>query len=347
MKPVRVLVVDDSASMRALIVMTLSADPGIQVIGQAADPLQAREAIKALNPDVMTLDIEMPKMNGLDFLEKVMRLRPLPVIMVSSLTERGAAATISAMEIGAIDCVGKPNSENPNAFSVLADKVKTAAHARVGLRSPTMQTPSRAAATAASPGLNGKIVAIGASTGGVEAVLAILTQFPRNCPPTVVTIHLPSPFTRTFVQRLDRLCQPEVQEASRGAPLTPGRIYIAPGTYTHLEIQRGEGLRCLLREGDLVSGHRPSVDALFLSVAKAAGAKAVGVILTGMGSDGAKGLLEMRRAGANTVGQDEATSVVYGMPKCAFQLGAVERQLPLDRIAAEIGGLTTSARTRN
>ena len=353
MKPVRVLVVDDSASMRALIALTLSSDPGIQVVGQAADPLQAREAIKALNPDVMTLDVEMPKMNGLEFLDKVMRLRPLPVIMVSSITERGAAAAVNAMEIGAIDCVGKPSVEHPNAFDCLPGKVRMAAQARVGLRgapiqAPPARAPLRGVPTAQSVGPNGRIVTIGASTGGVEAVLGILSQFPRNCPPTVVTLHLPSPFTRTFVQRLDRSCQPEVQEATHGALLTPGRVYIAPGTYTHLEVHaRGDGLRCALSDSDLVSGHRPSVDVLFGSVAKAAAGRAVGVILTGMGADGAKGLLEMRRAGARTLGQDEATCVVYGMPKCAFQLGAVERQVPLDRIAAEIAELTSSARTRN
>ena len=346
MKPVRVLIVDDSASMRALIAHKLSSDPSIQVVGQAADPLQAREAIKALNPDVMTLDVEMPKMNGLEFLEKVMRLRPLPVLMVSSLTERGATATINAMEIGAIDCIAKPSSENPDAFDDLPAKVRMASQARVGLRAPHSAARPATAAATHGPALNGRIVAMGASTGGVEAVLSILSSFPRNCPPTVVTLHLPTPFTKTFVQRLDRLCQPEVREATDGAPIVPGRIYIAPGTYTHLEIGRGDTPRCLLRTGDPVSGHRPSVDALFLSVAKTAGANSVGVILTGMGADGAKGLLEMRKAGARTIGQDEATCVVYGMPKSAFQLGAVERQSPLGRIAADIGEMTSSARAR-
>ncbi len=348
MKPVRVLVVDDSASMRALIAMTLSSDPAIQVVGQAADPLEARDAIKALNPDVMTLDVEMPRMNGLEFLEKVMRLRPLPVIMVSSLTERGAATAVSAMEIGAIDCVGKPNPEHPHAFDSLPEKVKMAAKARVGQRFAGQGPKEPTASPAAGRTLNGKMVAIGASTGGVEALLTILEKFPRQCPPTVVTLHLPSPFTRTFVQRLDRSCQPEVQEACSGAPLRPGRVYVAPGTYTHLEVQRaGDGLRCALREGDLVNGHRPSVDVLFQSVARSAGAKAVGVILTGMGADGADGLFDMRRAGASTIGQDEATCVVYGMPRSAYQLGAVERQSPLDSIAAVIAELTSSARTRN
>ncbi len=194
--------------------------------------------------------------------------------------------------------------------------------------------------------MNGKIVVIGASTGGVEALLAILSEFPKQCPATLVTLHLPSPFTKTFVQRLDRLCQPEVREASDGAPIVPGRIYVAPGTYKHLEVARGDGLRCALRDGDPISGHRPSVDALFLSAAKAASGRAVGVILTGMGADGARGLLEMRKAGARTIGQDEASCVVYGMPKSAHQLGAVERQSPLNRIAADIGEMTSSARTR-
>ena len=345
MKPVRVLVVDDSASMRALICVTLSADPAIQVVGQAADPLEAREAIKALNPDVMTLDVEMPKMNGLDFLEKVMRLRPLPVIMVSSLTDRGTSAAVNAMEIGAVDCIAKPTMEHPNTFASLPEKVKMAAQARFGARVSAPSAPATSHAPSGAP-LNGRIVAIGASTGGVEAVLSILTQFPKNCPPTVVTLHLPAPFTKTFVQRLDRLCSPSVAEASNGAPLTPGHIYVAPGTYAHLEIQRGDVLRCALREGELVSGHRPSVDALFHSVAKVAGARAVGVILTGMGGDGAQGLLAMRRAGARTLGQDEASCVVYGMPKMAFQLGAVEKQASLQDMATEIFELTSAARTK-
>jgi two-component system chemotaxis response regulator CheB len=353
MKPIRVLVVDDSASMRALIRATLVADKAISVVGEAADPLQAREAIKALNPDVMTLDVEMPRMNGIEFLEKVMRLRPLPVIMISSLTERGASVTISAMEIGAVDCVAKPTPQHPNSFGTLAEKVKAAAGARLSDRRPG---PARAevrsaavsavAANGASPAkaLTGKLVAIGASTGGVEALVTILAKFPRDCAPTVITIHLPAPFTRSFAQRLDRICAPRVHEAAHGAPILPGNIYVAPGTHGHLEVSRAEQLRCVIREGDLVSGHRPSVDALFHSVAKNAGAKAVGVILTGMGADGAQGLLAMRKAGARTIGQSEASCVVYGMPKVAFQVGAVEKQAPLNAIAAEVAALTTRTR---
>jgi two-component system chemotaxis response regulator CheB len=347
MKPVRVLIVDDSASMRARIRATLAADRDISVVGEAADPLKAREAIKALNPDVVTLDVEMPHMNGLEFLEKIMRLRPLPVIMISSLTERGATVTISALEIGAVDCVAKPTIEHPNTFATLADKVKAAAGARLSDRAsaPTALRPaSRGPAPdgrAPAAALAGRLVAIGASTGGVEALVAILSKFPRDCAPTLVTIHLPSPFTRSFAERLDRVCAPRVHEAVQGAPIMPGNIYLAPGTHAHLEVSRADQLRCVLKEGDQISGHRPSVDALFHSVASHVGAKAVGVILTGMGADGSQGLLAMRKAGARTLGQNEATCVVYGMPKVAWQLGAVEKQAPLQSIAAQIAALTT------
>jgi two-component system chemotaxis response regulator CheB len=352
MKPTRVLIVDDSATMRALIRATLSADRDVCVVGEAADPLEAREAIKALKSDVMTLDVEMPRMNGLEFLERVMRLRPLPVIMVSSLTERGGSVTISAMEIGAFDYVTKPTPQHPHSFSLLAEKVKAAAGAKLGGRaaSPPRQEVRAAAAGVATNGrapagpLAGKLVAIGASTGGVEALVTILSQFPKDCAPTVVTIHLPSPFTTSFAQRLDRICAPRVHEATHGAPVLPGNIYIAPGTHSHLEVSRAEQLRCVLREGDPVSGHRPSVDALFHSVAGNVGAKSVGVILTGMGGDGAQGLLAMRNSGARTLGQNEATCVVYGMPKVAHQIGAVEKQAPLPSIAAEIAALTTRTR---
>jgi two-component system, chemotaxis family, protein-glutamate methylesterase/glutaminase len=345
MKPIRVLVVDDSASMRGLICATLSRDPAILVVGQAADPIQAREAIKALDPDVMTLDVEMPKMNGLEFLDKVMRLRPFPVIMVSSLTERGAGITISAMEIGAVDCIAKPTLEHPDSFKELAGKVKSAATARMGNRIVDRRS-ARPHRNGGGGVPNGSIVAIGASTGGVEAILAILSDFPPNCPPTLITLHLPAPFTKTFVERLNRHCAPHVEEAVHGAPIIPGNIYVAPGTVAHLEVGISDRLHCQLRTGDLINGHRPSVDALFHSVAKAAGSKSVGVILTGMGGDGAKGLLALRQCGGRTLGQDESTSVVYGMPRVAAQLGAVQKQLPLEAIAAEIATLTTTARIK-
>jgi two-component system chemotaxis response regulator CheB len=279
----------------------------------------------------MTLDVEMPRMNGLEFLEKVMRLRPLPVVMVSSLTERGAAIAIDAMQIGAVDCVSKPTIEHPDSFADLAETVKAAAGARVGSRPSDIA--SKPAPARGAP--NGRLVAIGASTGGVEALVAILSRYPVDCSPTVVTLHLPAPFTKTFAQRLDRVCAPKVSEAAHGAPILPGNIYVAPGSVAHLEVAgTWERPRCALREGDLVSGHRPSVDVLFHSVAKTARAKAVGVILTGMGADGARGLLEMRRAGAKTLGQDEASSVVYGMPRVAS-------------IAAEISSLTSNSRGKD
>lgn len=353
MKPVRVLVVDDSATMRGLISAALTRDPGIAVVGQAADPLQARDAIKALDPDVMTLDVEMPKMDGLEFLDKVMRLRPFPVVMVSSLTARGAGATIRAMELGAVDCIGKPSIESPNSFDDLPARVKAAATARFRKR-PDERPPVAAAGSSAGAGVakratpagnyrpDGKLVAIGASTGGVEALIAVLTGYPANCSPTVITLHMPTPFTKSFARRLDGLTGAQVTEAEDGAPLETGRVYLAPGSLTHLEVSNSGHMRCRLQHEDLVNGHRPSVDVLFNSVARSCGHRAVGVILTGMGRDGASGLLAMRRAGARTIGQNEATSVVYGMPKVAFDSGAVEKQLSVGDIGAEILALTST-----
>lgn len=343
MKPVRVLVVDDSRTMRGLICMVLERDPEIQVVGQAADPFEARDAMKALDPDVVTLDVEMPGMNGIEFLDKIMRLRPTPVIMVSNLTSEGTEATIKALEIGAFDCVSKPAPGETDMFADLPEKVKTAARSRMRLlagRSNEVQVASKTAQNYVS---DGRIVAIGASTGGVEALLAVLSRFPKNCPPTVITQHMPATFTKTFAERLNRVCEPSVAEASHGAPLKEGQIYLAPGSVTHLEVISGKGgYTCSLRNTDQVNGHRPSVDVLFNSVAHVAGAKAVGVILTGMGRDGADGLRAMRDAGANTIGQNQATSLVYGMPKVAFERGGVERQLPLNKIGDEIISLTMS-----
>jgi two-component system chemotaxis response regulator CheB len=328
-RPVKVLVVDDSATMRALIIDALRADPDLQVVGQAADPIEARAAIKALNPDVVTLDIEMPNMNGLEFLERLMRLRPVPVVMVSTLTQRGADISIAALELGAVDCVGKPVAGGGEGFRELAIKVKSAALAR--LRPTEASTP--AAAPAADYRPSGALVAIGASTGGVEALIKVITAFPANCPPTVITQHMPVTFTTSLAARLDRLSAPTVSVAEEGAEILPGHVYLAPGD-RHLRVTGGRTPRCTLGDDGPVSGHKPSVDALFSSVAAAWGARAVGVILTGMGKDGAAGLLEMRRAGAATLGQDQDTCVVYGMPRAAFEIGGVERQLALPRIAA-------------
>ncbi|MBX4898445.1 protein-glutamate methylesterase/protein-glutamine glutaminase [Rhizobium bangladeshense] len=338
--PARVLVVDDSPTMRGLITAVLSSDPEVNVIGQAGDALEAREAIKRLNPDVLTLDIEMPNMNGLDFLEKIMTLRPMPVIMVSTMTHRGAEATLAALEIGAFDCVGKPGPGEPRPFGDLAQKVKAAARTQRQFSQP-------AAAVTPPPSVadfrvGRKIVAIGSSTGGVEALIAVLQKFPANCPPTVITQHMPPTFTKSFAERLNRLCAPVVQEATDGARLEIGKIYLAPGGERHLQVGGGSAPCCRLVDRAPVNGHRPSVDVLFDSVAELAGRNAVGVILTGMGRDGAAGLLKMRHAGARTLGQNEKTCVVYGMPRVAHELGAVEQQLPLTAIGEEILKLTAA-----
>ncbi|HEY8579193.1 MAG TPA: chemotaxis response regulator protein-glutamate methylesterase [Beijerinckiaceae bacterium] len=339
--PIRVLVVDDSATTRAMIAEALSRDPGIRIVGEARDAHEAREAIKSLNPDVMTLDIEMPRMNGLEFLEKVMRLRPFPVVMVSSLTERGAETTIHALEIGAVDCVEKPSPRAPDSFEQLAMKVRAAARAKVGraAASRAQSAPDAGYEPAA------KTVAIGASTGGVDALIEIISRYPANCPPTVITIHMPPMFTAHFARRLDRLSAAQVSEAQEGDVLQPGRVYLAPGGPAHLEITSTSQPRCRLRAAPQVNGHRPSVDVLFNSVAASRGAAAVGVILTGMGGDGAAGLLAMRNAGASTIGQDPASCVIYGMPRVAFEMGAVERQIRIDEIASAILKLT-NARSR-
>ncbi len=330
---VRVVVVDDSPTMRGLLKAVLERDPEIEVVGSACDPYEAREAIKSLNPDVITLDVEMPNMDGIEFLEKIMRLRPMPVVMVSTLTHRGAETALRALEIGAIDCVGKPKQAGMNAgFDDLAERVKTAALSRV--RATSQRTPVKKAPAEYAPG--DKILAIGSSTGGVEALLSIIEHFPANCPPTVITQHMPATFTASFANRLDKMCAPRVVEASDGAALSVGTVYLAPGGEAHLTISGARKRQCRLIAGESVSGHRPSVDVLFRSVAECAGADGVGVILTGMGKDGAEGLLAMRNAGARTFGQDEASSVVYGMPKAAFEIGAVETQLSLDRMASRI-----------
>lgn len=340
MKPVRVLIVDDSATMRSLIREVLRRDPAIEVAGEAGDAREARAAIKAFRPDVVTLDVEMPEMNGLEFLDKIMRLRPTPVIMVSSETATGASTAIEALEIGAFDCVAKPGPGEGDIFAAaLTGKVKAAASSR--MRPATAGGGTAAPCQTALPFApayrpDGRLVAIGASTGGVEAITAILSEFPENCPPTVITQHMPPAFTKSFAERLDRRCRPTVSKALDGAPLLPGHVYLAPGGATHLAIWPAAPHRCRLLARDPVNGHRPSVDVLLKSAAKAASSNAVGVILTGMGRDGAEGLLALRRAGARTLAQDEASCLIYGMPKAAFELGGAEQQVPLNRIASEI-----------
>ena len=340
--PIRVLVVDDSPTMRGLITAALRRDPEIEVIGSAADPLEARALIKELNPDVITLDIEMPNMNGLEFLDKIMRLRPMPVVMVSTLTQAGAEVTLRALEMGAIDAVGKPGAgvTAVEAFAELTLKVKTAARSRVRAREAVEAPRPRADYR---PGAD-HILAIGASTGGVEALITILSAFPANCPATVITQHMPATFTPSFAARLDKMSAATVSEAVDGATLMPGHIYLAPGGVAHLEVG-GATPRCRLSHGDTVSGHRPSVDVLFRSIARLR-KPMTGVILTGMGRDGAQGLLEMRNAGGHTLGQDEASCVVYGMPRVAHEIGAVERQLPLNRLSSAILDLCAASRAQ-
>jgi two-component system chemotaxis response regulator CheB len=332
-RPVRTLIVDDSASMRATLKRMLSSDPGIEVVGMAPEPFAARDMIKALNPDVMTLDVEMPGMDGLSFLERIMRLRPMPVVMCSTLTARGAQVTIEALRLGAVDYVTKP-SGTPDDIerdaALLCEKVKAAARsvARAGPQRLPVQ-PSAAGQCA------GKVIAIGSSTGGVEALFSLLPALPEDCPPVLIVQHMPAVFTASFAERLNGECRVQVVEAVDGTPVMPGTVYIAPGGETHMELSGGAQGRIKLRRGDPVGGHRPSVDVLFRSVASL-GASAVGAILTGMGCDGAEGLLAMRRAGARTLGQTRETCVVWGMPRAALELGGVEKEVGLSAMPEAI-----------
>ncbi|MEM9422406.1 MAG: chemotaxis response regulator protein-glutamate methylesterase [Pseudomonadota bacterium] len=333
MTRVRTLIVDDSPTMQRLIRACLIEDPSIEVVGTASDPYEAREAIKALSPDVITLDVEMPRMDGISFLEKIMRLRPTPVIMVSTLTHKGAAASVQALSMGAFECVGKPNpAEGPEGFSKLRTLVKQAGKSRAYKAGHTASTAT--GRIQMTPNRN--IIAIGSSTGGVEALVTVMSRFPENCPPTVITQHMPPNFTASLAERLNRASGARVEEAQDGMPLEIGRVYLAPGGSAHLEVVRRAQLCCQIKEGPLVNGHCPSVDTLFHSVAKACGRHASGVILTGMGKDGAAGLKAMRDLGCPTIGQDEDTCVVYGMPRVAFEIGAVAKQVPISEVARAI-----------
>ncbi|MCC6949330.1 MAG: chemotaxis response regulator protein-glutamate methylesterase [Bradyrhizobiaceae bacterium] len=336
--PVRVLIVDDSALIRNLLTAVLSEDPAIEVVGTASDPFIARDRIKALNPDVITLDVEMPKMDGVTFLRKIMSLRPTPVVMVSTLTQSGADVTLEALEIGAVDFVAKPTTNIANAMSELAAelqaKIKAAARTKVRAHRTEARRSKPARLRIMNP--SAKIVAIGASTGGVEALKAVLMDFVPDGPPILIAQHMPDRFTAAFARRLDRECPMRVFEAENGQRVEPGSVYIAPGR-AHLKLARdGTHFVCRLTDEPPVSGHRPSVDVLFRSAARTAGPRVIGVILTGMGKDGAEGLLELRNARGITLGQDEATSLVYGMPRVAFERGAVMRQIPLHEMADAI-----------
>ena len=347
MSRVRVLVVDDSATMRGILIASLRQDPDIEVVGTASDPYKAREAIKALDPDVITLDVEMPRMNGVEFLEKLMRLRPTPTIMVSTLTQKGAALAVEALGLGAFDCVGKPaDGSHGEAFAVLPDMVKAAAKSRVRLRPQSRPSTNSAAKPSPDFVTGDQIVFIGSSTGGVDALATILADYPEKCPPTLITQHMMANFIESFAARLNKICAAEVVVARDRQAVEPGRVYIAPGGEAHLEISAASKPVCRLRKDGLVSGHRPSVDVLFRSAAKVAERNAVGVILTGMGADGAAGLSEIRASGGRTLGQNEATCVVYGMPRVAFENGAVERQVGLESIASSILSLAGEDRRK-
>ncbi|MEZ5444262.1 MAG: chemotaxis response regulator protein-glutamate methylesterase [Gammaproteobacteria bacterium] len=361
MKRTRVLIVDDSALVRRLLTTIFVTDPGIEVLGAASDPYVAREMIKSLNPDVLTLDVEMPRMDGLTFLGNLMRLRPMPVVMVSSLTEAGADVTLDALELGAVDFVTKPKVDlaqglNEYAGELIA-KVKMAAHVNVqrlerrpGALRVAGGTHELDAMIPAVPGASAaprhfrttdRIIAIGASTGGTEAIKDVLVAMPPDAPGIVITQHIPSAFSGSFARRLDGLSAMTVCEARDGQQIVPGHAYIAPGG-RHLSVERsGARFLCRLEDGPAVNRHKPSVDVLFRSVARNAGGNAVGAILTGMGDDGAEGLKAMRAAGARTMAQDEKTSVVWGMPGSAVKAGAVEEILPLCEIAARLLRLAT------
>ncbi|MEO7050582.1 MAG: chemotaxis response regulator protein-glutamate methylesterase [Rhodanobacter sp.] len=349
MEKVRVLVIDDSALVRKLMSTMLARDPAIEVVGTAADPLIAREKIKQLNPDVLTLDVEMPRMDGLTFLENLMRLRPMPVVMVSSLTLQGAEVTLRALELGAVDFFAKPDHDLASCFDESAqeicEKVKLAALTRPRARATVrkLEVAPRLSADAVLPrarsaGTRGgsPIIAIGASTGGTEAVRAVLESMPPDAPPILVTQHIPAAFSGPFAMRMDRCSAMRVGEAQDGQPIQSGHVYIAPGSHHLLVMWDGARHVCRLHDGPPVNRHKPSVDVLFRSMAASVGAATVAVLLTGMGDDGARGLLELRQVGAATLVQDEKSSVVWGMPGAAWKLGGASEMLPLEQIAARL-----------
>jgi two-component system chemotaxis response regulator CheB len=353
---IKVLIVDDSALVRRLLTEILQSDASFEVVGTASDPYVAREKIKKLNPDVITLDVEMPRMDGITFLENLMRLRPMPVLMVSSLTQHGAEVTLRALELGAVDFVAKPKIDVAGGLGNYSDeiiaKVRTAARARVGaIRAASPAAPKFSADAVIPQSSVGRrmlktterIIAIGASTGGTEALRELLVALPPDAPGIVISQHIPAAFSGPFAQRLNQVAAMAVCEAQDGQYILPGHAYVAPGD-RHLIIERdGARYRCRLNDGSHVNRHRPSVDVMFRSVAQHVGPNAMGVILTGMGDDGARGLKEMQDAGARTIAQDEASSVVWGMPGSAVKLGAADQVLSLRNIAPRLLELAVSS----
>ena len=330
-KKIKVLVVDDSAIVRKILSEELSKDRTIEVVGTAPDPFVARDKIVRLKPDVVTLDIEMPRMDGITFLKKLMRYYPLPVIIVSSLTTKGSKLALEALSIGALEVISKPNS----AYSVgdmsiqLADKIRAVAHAKVtakkaGNSKEPGNHPKLPISTKALSTTTNKLIVIGASTGGTEAIRKVITRFPRNSPGVLIVQHMPAKFTTSFAERLDSLCEMQVKEAQDGDAITNGKILIAPGNYHMLLKRSGSRYYVQVKQGPLVHHQRPAADVLFKSVSRYAGANALGIILTGMGSDGAAGMLSMKQAGSINIAQDENSCVVYGMPREAVRLGAVD-----------------------
>jgi two-component system chemotaxis response regulator CheB len=338
----KVLIVDDSALIRSVMSEIVNSQADMEVVATAPDPLVARELIKKHNPDVLTLDVEMPKMDGLDFLEKLMRLRPMPVLMVSSLTERGSEITMRALELGAVDFVTKPKISIQTGMreytELITDKIRAAARARVKRTAPG-STPTTALPSMRSPLISSeKLIIIGASTGGTEAIREFLMQMPSDCPGILIAQHMPEGFTTSFARRLDSLCKIRVLEAAGNERVLPGHAYIAPG-HSHLLLTRsGANYMTRLEQSEPVNRHRPSVDVLFRSAALAAGKNAAGVILTGMGKDGAAGMLEMKNAGAQNFAQDEASCVVFGMPREAIAIGAAHEVAPLTALPGLVLG---------
>jgi two-component system chemotaxis response regulator CheB len=352
MAKTRVVVVDDSALVRSLLTEIINRQTDMVCVGAAADPLVAREMIRELNPDVITLDVEMPRMDGLEFLSRLMRLRPMPVVMVSTLTEQGAEVTLRALELGAVDFVAKPRIGVSSGLNELAgdivDKIRVAACARVGRHSGAAPVAPVATATTAAPAplprvSTEKIICIGASTGGTEAIREVLVPMPADAPAIVITQHMPPGFTTSFAARLNTLCRISVAEARHGERILPGHAYIAPGGH-HLRVERsGSNYVAVIEDTEPVNRHKPSVEVLFRSAARVLGPNALGVMLTGMGADGAQAMREMKDAGSHNYVQDEASCVVFGMPRMAIQAGAAHEILPLNQIAPALLARLASA----